>query len=811
MTPRRSRSAIDSGLIRFTQILTRPWRTHGAGAASRAVRRCAVAATLAVSALANAFATPVVAQTVRGTVVTEGSGEPVPGALTILLDTDGGRVAAGLSGPHGEFELTAPGPGSYRVSAERIGYTTSYTPFFDLSANAVVVRTVVASVEPVSLGSIHVTARSRCRPQKNAPVDVQKLWDEARKTLTAVSLVEDAPRVTFQLERWEVDLDPATNKVEAATRRQAEAAGDYPFRSPPADVLLEHGFVQAMGDSSIFYAPDAHALLSDAFQAAYCFRVVAGDSGLVGLAFEPMPRTGHALGVDGTLWLDSATAELKKLKYSYRGMDYRIPSAVPGGLEQERRPGGEMDFRRLSNGSWIVSNWSIRAPRYVMNGGTPTGEVAFVHESDGRVLSVSGVNDTFLADRPGVVRGRLLTDGGVPLPGVLVYLSGTPYADTTDTEGAFAMTGLRPGEYELAWYDGERDATAEHVKPRTVQVGRGHSQVEIRVAGMDSLLNGGCSPGDRREASGVVVGVVREKGTGVPLGGVRVRAVGPAGRREATSDEGGRFHFCWLPVGSYALEAEMGGFGSTRANASVEDGRITHPDLELAVAAVAAPGHHTPPPRLTGRVVDAATGKALAGVTIRLDGTKQSRVSDEAGRFAFEEAPAGEVRLQATRPGYADASGSVSTVPGQSVRVEVRMATRPYELEPIVVTAVQTRRLGVLADVQYRMKHEHGTFILHREIEARNPRYISRLIPITISTHWQARGCGPAYYVDGIPVHGVDFLTPTSVEAVEIYEGPADVPAEYSGSTAGCGVVAVWTSRGVPLSPDTTGSDQPSP
>lgn len=751
---------------------------------------------------------PGAAQTVRGAVVTQGSGEPVEGALTLLLDDGGRRVAATLSGPRGRYELTAPGPGRYRVAAERIGYATSTTPFFTLAAGAVVERTVVASVKAISLDAIRVTGTSRCRPQRKAPADVQQLWDEARKALTAVSLVEDAPAVTFQLERWELDLDPATNKVVDATRRQAEATGDYPFRSPPAKVLLERGFVEARRDSSIFYAPDAHVLLSDAFQSRYCYRVVAGDSGRLGLAFEPLPGTQPASGVEGTLWLDGASAELRSLQYTYRGMDYEIPSLLPGALKRQRRPGGQMRFRRLSNGAWIVSDWSIRAPRYAMSGGMPTS-VAYVHESDGRVLSVGGLTETFGVDRTGaIVRGRLLTESGVPLPGALVYLSGTPYADTTGADGAFAMAGVRAGKYDLVWYDREYDAAAEHVKPRMVDVHAGDNPVDIRVAGMDSVLSGGCPPGGRRTGLGVIAGTVREQGTGVPLGGVRVQASGPDGRRaDTTSDEGGHFRFCWLPAGSYALEAGLRGFARGNESVPVEGGRVTHPQLELTVAAVASGGHRTPPPRLTGRVLDAATGQPLDGATVRIQGTKQSRISDDDGRFVFDDVPAGDLVLQAARPGYADVSGSVSAEPGQSKRLEIRMSTQPIALEPLVVTAVQTRRVGLLADLQWRMKHETGTFIEHREIEVRNQRSIWQLIPLATRVRWQTMNCGPALYLDGVPIDDIDIVTPTSIQVIEIYDGPSTVPAEFKGSTAGCGVIAVWTKRGSPEPRDTSRTD----
>jgi hypothetical protein len=39
-------------------------------------------------------------------------------------------------------------------------------------------------------------------------------------------------------------------------------------------------------------------------------------------------------------------------------------------------------------------------------------------------------------------------------------------------------------------------------------------------------------------------------------------------------------------------------------------------------------------------------------------------------------------------------------------------------------------------------------------------------------------------------------LRPYDIEAIEVYRGAAEVPAELSGSTAECGVVAVWLRTG---------------
>ena len=57
--------------------------------------------------------------------------------------------------------------------------------------------------------------------------------------------------------------------------------------------------------------------------------------------------------------------------------------------------------------------------------------------------------------------------------------------------------------------------------------------------------------------------------------------------------------------------------------------------------------------------------------------------------------------------------------------------------------------------------------------------------------------CLPEYVIDD----NVDnIFGPTmpvrDIEAMEVYTGPADVPGEYAGRNAGCGVIVIWTRSG---------------
>jgi hypothetical protein len=58
--------------------------------------------------------------------------------------------------------------------------------------------------------------------------------------------------------------------------------------------------------------------------------------------------------------------------------------------------------------------------------------------------------------------------------------------------------------------------------------------------------------------------------------------------------------------------------------------------------------------------------------------------------------------------------------------------------------------------------------------------------------------CGIRYFMDGVPFdgsRGINAIAPDLIEGIEIYKGPATVPARFGGPGATCGVIAIWTRR----------------
>ncbi|HEX5726903.1 MAG TPA: hypothetical protein VFX98_15620, partial [Longimicrobiaceae bacterium] len=60
--------------------------------------------------------------------------------------------------------------------------------------------------------------------------------------------------------------------------------------------------------------------------------------------------------------------------------------------------------------------------------------------------------------------------------------------------------------------------------------------------------------------------------------------------------------------------------------------------------------------------------------------------------------------------------------------------------------------------------------------------------------------CPPRLFLDGVPASTGgpidEVIEPMNVEAIEVYRGAAEIPAQYGGSSSACGVIVIWTRSG---------------
>ncbi len=434
--------------------------------------------TFALSLIAALLAAgPLAAQAVRGALV-EADGSPVPGAMVLLLDAGGAVKGRVLTDASGRWQLAAPAAGTYRVRAERLGFEATVSEPMALAAGQTAdVRLQTARVA-VSLDSVLITARrgrSRCEVRPQEGTQTATLWGEVRKVLDATAYLEERRAFRFEAAEYVRDLDPADLTVRTEQRSPSPAVGPHPFRSLSAEDLAERGYVRETPQGTFFYAPDARALLSDAFLRDHCFRIQGAPAdapGRVGLAFEPVGAR-RLPEIAGTLWVDRATNELKLLEYRYANVDFGVSSS---------RLGGRVEFDRAPGGGWIVKRWWIRMPAVAVHEEVVKGaesatvnvvrqsRLAGIREQGGEVTVIRAGDGSPVAEvRRADLAGRV-TEGGAPLAGATVFLSGTQWSATADAEGRFTLAGVPEGEYTLSFFHPRLAETGATPPTRRVSV-----------------------------------------------------------------------------------------------------------------------------------------------------------------------------------------------------------------------------------------------------------------------------------------------------------------------------------------------------
>jgi hypothetical protein len=520
------------------------------------------------------LAQPGAAQAVQGQLVDADTGEPVEGALVLLLRESGEEVGGYLTNQAGRFVIRAPGRGVYTLRAERIGYETTSSDPLTLGTSMLSGIQLQAATTAIELAEIRVEGDQRCVVRPEEGLQLARVWDEARKALTVQDWTERKGAYRFQVTRYERELDVLARTVLSETRETNTGVSSSPIRSLPAEDLIENGFVRPASDGGYnYYGPDASVLLSDAFLDTHCFRLVLDEerSDEVGLGFQPV-QSGGTPDIAGTLWMEAETARLKVLEYSYTW----APWAVARGAAR-----GEVHFENLPTGAWVVSNWWIRMP------------IAEMDMSMARMRSDEGIRLTGLKEVGGGIAGytsldlaqvfessRGVLNGQVwdstrqtPLPGATVFLSGTQYSAETDADGAFLMSDLPRGTFSVAFTHPRLDSLGAFSQAVPVTITPGEfSTVNLAIPAAAGIMISTCTEEELAERRGAVIGFVRESNGQVPVEGasvvIRWSTFHDLGRGtfrervmglETTSDATGQYSACGVPLNtSLTLQATHG-------------------------------------------------------------------------------------------------------------------------------------------------------------------------------------------------------------------------------------------------------------
>jgi len=529
-------------------------------------------------------------QVVRGRLLDSDGATGIGGAMISLVDGRAAQEARSLTRPSGLYQLAATAPGRYRIRADRIGYATTYSDFFDLSVTDTLMVDIVARIEAVSLAGIEAEAESRCRVRPADGLAVTRVWDEARKALEAADWTQERGYYQYEMQRVNRHMDRDNRRVISEERSYDRGYRQTPYVSRPAEELMEEGFARLRPTESVYWAPDAAVLLSDPFLDTHCFRLHRDESrapGLLGLAFRPVP--GRRLpDISGTLWLNPGTSQLKWLDFYYENLN--LPDVL-----QSASIGGRVEFQELPNGTWIVDSWRIRMPRVRVATNPLTSRVESVLEGltvqGGDVLRVHGNEGTVMeAEEGGRIAGVVFDTLRAGLRGARVFAEGTDVEVLTDRNGRFELARLEPGIYTVNYSHPYLERYSFVPEPFEVEVREGvraPSQINFAAPTISRILGNLCRDEERPDDTanipgagamrndGILVGQVIDP-AGAPLPGVIVRVLSRdfdisqdvstvvsttlrAGRSgvAVTTNESGYYRACWVPVDTYLSVSVM--------------------------------------------------------------------------------------------------------------------------------------------------------------------------------------------------------------------------------------------------------------
>ena len=461
-------------------------------------------------------------QAVRGAVRDGVRGAPVEGAMVVLLDEAGNNRASVLTAADGGFTVNVPSAGLYQLRVDRIGYASTPDGPFDVARGSVVQRLIETAVAPVELGRLNVEGARRCEVRPAEGLATASVWEETRKALAAAVWTAERELYRFSWMRYTRDLSANGRRVLDEDRSYRRNFVSQPFSSVDPEVLARDGFLETQGQEVLYSAPDANVILSESFLDSHCFGLESAedaDPPMIGLRFEPIPGR-RVPEVEGVLWLESEGAQLRSLEYRYVNLGRRVDGDDAS---------GELTFRGLPNGTWIVNKWRIRMPRLEAENnryGRP-GRYRILGYREGggvvnRVATATGeVVDQ--GERGAGVHGLVTDSLGRPLPSMRVWIEGTSFETTTEANGVFAITDVGEGVWAVSTNHPDLEALGFTGQTQVVELeGRESVSVRLELPSAHRVAHERCRSTPPALDEAIVIGrVVDWSGAGVD--GARVR------------------------------------------------------------------------------------------------------------------------------------------------------------------------------------------------------------------------------------------------------------------------------------------------
>ena len=780
------------------------------------------------------------AQAVRG--VVSARDVPVPGVVVQLVDSTSAVVVRVLSNDRGEFRITGPHGGSYRLRTLRIGYAPSLSPVIVLRPGADVTQRIALSNILIALDTVRVTDRSSCRAFSDSAAATFAVWEQVRTALTAAQLTASARAIAATIVSYERSLDPLGRRVLSQTMNVSSDYVTQPWRTIAPERLRRDGYVVTDRDNTVtYYAPGLDMLLSPEFLEDHCFRLEAKADRL-GVRFEPIPERRSISEIRGTIWLDRKSAELRTMEYRYAN----IPA------EQADEASGNMEFVRLRNGAWLIAKWDIRMPRLEnrigprslgANGIRITG----IEVSGGELSLIRRASDT-LWSRPGLTMSGEIVDSasGRAWANATIALGGTSQRAVTDTRGRFTLSNVLPGEYTADVHTASLDS-ASAVFQTPIAFADASTAVVLRVPNAEQLSASVCR-GQTMTDVGIILGnvevhndtllapkitiateweqpTVQRDANGVAVGHTKQRS-------ETRADAQGVFRVCGVPTNTaVSLRATADGIAGDYATVRIPPGGrfaraslvVDHMARNLAT--------------LSGLVVTDSTLEPIPNTEVALSGVAKVTLTDSRGAFKLTGIQAGDYTLTARHIGYGPLETRVTIANGETAERRL-VLSKMVVLDSVVVRAEATDLR--LREFEDNRKLGLGHFLTRDQIEKQSGISMGALMSqftgtdivsdgyssYLTSSRWKSRcspldadclgreqlyrvgprgwACFAQVYLDNVlinrgrPTEMFDLRTvhQSQIEAIEYYEGSLTTPSKYDTPGSQCGVLVIHTRYG---------------
>jgi hypothetical protein len=211
---------------------------------------------------------------------------------------------------------------------------------------------------------------------------------------------------------------------------------------------------------------------------------------------------------------------------------------------------------------------------------------------------------------------------------------------------------------------------------------------------------------------------------------------------------------------------------------------------------------------LRGRVVDSEMGQPLAGATVRLGKDATPLTTDSLGFFVKYGLLRGALEVTIQVIGYDKGVFRVYLPDSGGVEQDFPLDFNGYMLPEVIVQARAEVLVPRYVDFERRRQRKLGAFLRWDELKKQGYSSVGDALRTVRGVRIQCNQlrfecyavmvrtpqCQPTWWIDGIEVRSFHENTPIrDVYGIEIYRGPGEIPGEFGGSNAACGVIVMWT------------------